>query len=461
MKKLASRSSVLILLMLIGLVSLPGQQDNDLKQIKAFFDVALAERQSHRWLEDLCAIGPRLSGSQSSLDAIAWVKQVMDTCGFDSVYLQEVMVPHWERGQAESAVLRGTSGRTFELSVLAIGGSVPTPVEGISAEVIEVKSLDDLDSRSEAEVAGKIVFYNFDFDPRNISTGASYGANVGMRAQGAVRAARKGAVASVIRSLTSARDDVPHTGTGSYEEDLDSIPAAALGVQSADLLHRVISQDPRARLTLKINSRWYPDAVSYNVIAEIRGHEYPDEIIVVGGHLDSWDVGQGAHDDGAGCMHSLGALKFMSDQVRNLRTIRAVMFINEENGTRGGQKYAELAKQKSERHLIAMESDAGGFSPRAFGFTGTDAQREKVMSWLPLFPRNTISYINKGGGGVDIGPLHRTTGTPMMGLIVDGQRAFDVHHSANDVFSSVHPREMELGTASLATMVYLLDKYGL
>ena len=440
---------------------LVAQDVDDHRMVKALFDDALSERQSYRWLKDLCAIGPRLSGSQESLNAIHWVKAVMDTCGFDSVYLQEVMVPHWERGAPESATVSSDHGRNYELSVLAIGGSVATPSDGITAKLVEVHSLDDLDALNDDEVAGKIVFYNFTFDQRNIATGASYGANVGMRSQGAIRAAAKGAVASLIRSVTSANDDIPHTGTGSYNEDQDSIPAAALGVQSADLLHRILSQDTDARLTLKINARWLPEAKSYNVIGEIRGSTNPDEIIAVGGHMDSWDVGHGAHDDGAGCMHSLGALSLLKAHVQPKRTIRAVMFINEENGTRGGQKYAEVARDMKEKHIIAIESDAGAFSPRGFGFTGDEKQLEKLQSWLAFFPRNTISYVKKGGGGVDIGPLHRQTGAPMMGLNVDGQRMFDYHHSAKDVFETVHPREMELGTASLATMIYLIDKYGL
>ena len=436
--------------------------DDDQKQSKAFYDQALTKSQSYIWLEDLCKIGPRLSGSQTSLDAIHWVKGIMDTCGLDTVYLQPVMVPHWERGKAEEAVLIDGSGQSLPLSVLAIGGSIATAPGGITAEVLEVSSLQDMRDIDAERVKGKIVFYNPEWDQRNIGPGASYGANVGTRSQGAILAARKGAVASVIRSVGSAYDDVPHTGTGSYEKGVDSIPAAALGVISADKLSQALKLDPKIKLRLTINSRWYPDAQSYNVIGEVRGSENPEEIIAMGGHLDSWDVGHGAHDDGAGCMHALGALKLILDEgIRPKRTIRAVMWINEENGTRGGHAYADEAVRKNERHLIAIESDAGGFSPRGFGLTGSEDQRMRVETWLPIFPRNTISYIAKGGGGVDIGPLHRATGVPMMSLSVDGQRMFDLHHSANDVFASVHRREMVLGTASLATMVYLLDQYGL
>jgi hypothetical protein len=233
-------------------------------------------------------------------------------------------------------------------------------------------------------------------------------------------------------------------------------------VQSAELLHQILQLDPRAKLHLTMNCQWFEDALSFNVIAELKGTDHPEEIIVMGGHMDSWDVGEGAHDDGAGCMHALGALKLMVDQqIKPKRTIRAVMFINEENGTRGGKAYAHEAMKLSEKHLVAIESDAGGYAPRGFGVTATELQRMKLETWLPLFPKNTISYMSKGGGGVDIGPVNQADGTPMIGLNVDGQKMFDLHHSANDVFSTVHPRELELGTASMATLVYLLSEYGL
>lgn len=447
----------------IGFFPLHGQSNpsDDRHEIKALFDAALTERQSYNWLKDLCALGPRLSGSQQSLEAIHWVKRVMDTCGFDNVFLQEVIVPHWERGSSEKAWLTDNKGNDYPLNVLAVGGSIATKPEGLEAEVIEVGSLIDLEEIDAADVKGKIVFFNPLFDQRNIMTGASYGANVSVRSRGAIKAAEKGAVASIIRSVSSAYDDAPHTGTGSYDEDVDSIPAAALGVKSADLLHSILLLDPNAKLHLQMNCRWHPEALSYNVVAEVKGSENPEEIIVIGGHLDSWDVGQGAHDDGAGCMHALGALKLIVDQnIETKRTIRAVMFINEENGTRGGIAYADLAVKGAEKHIVAIESDAGGFSPRGFGVTANDQQHAKLESYLDLFPRNTISYFGRGGGGVDIGPLYRTTGTPMMGLMVDGQKVFDLHHSANDVIEAVHPRELELGTASMAAIVYLIDKYG-
>ena len=431
------------------------------RTIKSFFDQALSEKASYQLLTELCEeVGPRLSGSKGAVAAVEWVKGVMGKEGFDEVYLQDVMVPHWERGEKGEAYLVGANGKKVGLSFLAIGGSVPTPRAGITGEVVEVKSMDELAELGEGKIKGKIVFFNQAFDPRNISQGASYGATVGQRTQGAIKAATYGAIASVIRSLSSAWDDVPHTGTMSYREDVDSIPHGALGVRSAELLSEKLKEGP-VKLHMKINSRWHPDAPSHNVIGVIKGSQFPEQIITVGGHLDSWDVGQGAHDDGAGCMHALGMLKlFKKLGIKPKRTIRAVMFMNEENGTRGGLKYAEIAKRDGENHLVAIESDAGGFSPRGFGVTASGEQLEKVRSWLPYFDPQTIAYFSKGGGGVDIRPLYNALGTPMIGLITDGQRTFDYHHSANDVIENVHPRELELGTASLAALVYLIDRYG-
>ena len=429
--------------------------------VKSFFDEALSEKASYSLLKQLCEeIGPRLSGSKGAKAAVLWTKEVMEKEGFDEVYLQDVMVPHWERGEKEEAHLIEADGKRTELAFLAIGGSVPTPSEGITADLIEVKSMDELAELGEVNIKGKIVFFNQAFDPRNISQGASYGATVSQRTQGAIKAASYGAIGAVIRSLSSAYDDIPHTGTMSYRQGVDSIPHGALGVKSAELLSQKLKDSP-VRLHMKINSRWHPDAPSHNVIGVIRGHEFPEEIITVGGHLDSWDVGQGAHDDGAGCMHALGTLKlFKKLGIKPKRTIRAVMFMNEENGTRGGLKYAEMAKKNNERHLVAIESDAGGFSPRGFGVTASDEQLKKARSWLPYFDPRTIAYFSKGGGGVDIRPLYDAIGAPMIGLITDGQRTFDYHHSANDIIENVHPRELELGTASLAALVYLIDQYG-
>lgn len=434
---------------------------DDTKVIKQLFDEALTTRETYSLLDHLCNnIGHRLSGSEGAAKAVEWTEKVMTDYGFDKVYKQDLFVPNWKRGDKEVARIIGDS--KGELSVLALGMSVATPAEGLTAEVVEVQGLDEVESLGRDKIEGKIVFYNRATDQRHIATGAAYGGAVDQRSAGPATAAKFGAVGVVIRSVGTAYDDVPHTGVTSYKDDIPKIPAAALGFHSADRLTEALKQNPDTKLFLKMTCQTLEDAPSHNVIGELTGSEFPDEIITIGGHLDSWDVGQGAHDDGAGCMQSIQVLRlFQKLGIKPKRTIRAVMFMNEENGTRGGNKYAEIAEENKENHLIALESDAGAYSPRGFGVTAEDATLEKFRTWLPHFDQNTITYVKKGGGGVDIGPLHRTLGTPTIGFIPDSQRMFDLHHSPNDVFSTVHPRELELGTASIAGLIYLIDKYGL
>tara|TARA_B100001093_G_scaffold375000_1_gene360026 strand:- start:347 stop:1750 length:1404 start_codon:yes stop_codon:yes gene_type:complete len=432
----------------------------DVKVIKQFFDEALTSRETYNLLDHLSnKIGHRLSGSEGASKAVEWTEKIMNDYGFDKVYKQDLFVPNWKRGDKEIARIIDSNEN---LSVLALGMSVATPKDGIRAKIIEVQGLEDLESLGRENIEGKIVFFNRPTDQRLILTGAAYGGAVDQRASGPSMAARYGAVGVVIRSVGTAFDDVPHTGGIKYKDGIEKIPAAALGVKSADRLTLALKKNSNTELFLKMNCKTLEDAPSHNVIGELVGTEFPDQIITVGGHIDSWDVGHGAHDDGAGCMQSIQVLRlFQKLDIKPRHTIRAVMFMNEENGTRGGLKYAELAKKNKESHLVALESDAGAFTPRGFGVTAKDTTIEKFRSWLPYFDENTISFIKKGGGGVDINPLHKTLGTPTIGFIPDSQRMFDLHHSPNDVFSNVHPRELELGTASIAGIIYLIDKYGL
>ena len=431
--------------------------------ITTFYGDALEFKESYELLRGLSKdVGQRLSGSEGAKKAVLWSKEVMENYGFDTVYLQEVMVPHWERGELEEAYFYNGKNK-INLSILGAGGTVSTPKEGITAEVVEVSSLDEVDELGRENVEGKIVFYNKAFNQRYINQGASYGQTGFQRRSGAVKAAEHGALASVFRSLSSSTyEDFPHTGGMSYREGLDSIPHGGLGVLSSEKLSQALKENPRLTLTVRLSGKWFPDALSHNVVGELRGSKSPEKIITVGGHLDSWDVGEGAHDDGAGCVHSIGALRlFQKQNIKPNNTIRAVMFMNEENGLRGGQKYADVAVMDNEQHIAAIESDASGYVPRGFGFSGSDEQHKKIQDWLKYFDKNTISYFSKGGGGADIGPLHRQTGTPMFGLSIDGQKYFEMHHTAKDVFELVNARELELGTASMASLVYLIDKYGL
>ena len=431
--------------------------------ITTFYGDALEFKESYELLRSLSKdVGQRLSGSEGAKKAVLWSKEVMENYGFDTVYLQEVMVPHWERGKVEEAYFYSEKEKV-NLSILGAGGPVSTPKEGITAGVVEVASLDEVDELGREKIEGKIVFYNKAFNQRYINQGASYGQTGFQRRSGAVKAAEHGALASVFRSLSSSTyEDFPHTGGMSYKEGLDSIPHGGLGVLSSEKLSKALKENPNLKLTIKLSGKWFPDALSHNVVGELKGRKNPEKIITVGGHLDSWDVGEGAHDDGAGCVHSIGALRlFQKQKIKPNNTIRAVMFMNEENGLRGGQKYADVAVMDNEQHIAAIESDASGYVPRGFGFSGSDEQHKKIQDWLKYFDKNTISYFSKGGGGADIGPLHRKTGTPMFGLSIDGQKYFEMHHTAKDVFELVNARELELGTASMASLVYLIDKYGL
>ncbi|HRI58647.1 MAG TPA: M20/M25/M40 family metallo-hydrolase [Saprospiraceae bacterium] len=442
------------------------EKEADAAFIRKIYDQALTDGRCYPWLEHLTLrIGHRISGSTAADKAVQWTRTMLDTLGLDSVWLQPCMVPHWVRGEAEQVRLSTSKKHgTFNLNALALGGSVGTSAGGISAEVVEVKSWDELDNLNERNIRGKIVFYNRPMDPTKIRTFEAYGGAVDQRVHGASRAAKYGAVAVLVRSMGLRLDDFPHTGSLRYDSAFTLIPAAAISTMAAEKLSQVLKEEGKATVFIKMNCKMLPDVQSYNVIGEIRGSESPRDVILVGGHLDSWDVGHGAHDDGAGCMQSM-------DVLRNLRrlgyrprhTIRCVLFMNEENGLRGGKKYAEEAEHKGEFHLAAIESDAGGFTPRGFSFEGDDAVIgkffEKVSAYEPLFEPYGLK-LTRGGSGADIGPLRGMKGL-LSGYSPDSQRYFDLHHTADDTFDKVNKRELELGAASMAALVYLLDKYGL
>jgi len=415
---------------------------------------ALKERKGYELLRELCMIGPRLSGSKNSLEAINWAFEKMKTFGFDSVWLQPAMVPHWERGDTESCTI---INENKNLSVLALGGSVSTSEEGITAEVIEVKDFDELEKRKD-ELKDKIVFFNNTIDAGLVDTFSGYGKIVKQRTEGAIESAKYGAVGVLIKSITTKYDNVPHTGVMSYVDSIPKIPSAALGFQDAEYLSKEIKNNPHLKINFKLSCKTLPDAKSYNVICEIKGSEKPNEIIVVGGHLDSWDVGYGAHDDGAGCIQSLEVLDlFKRLNIKPKRTIRCVFFINEENGSRGAREYEKIAEQSGEKHIAAIESDRGGFTPEGF-YVDTDSSLvfDILQSWLPVLEKAGISWIKKGGSGSDVGKIKNTAA--LIGYVPDDQKYFDFHHSDNDVFEEVHPRELELGTAAITVLTYLLSE---
>ncbi|GAB3986393.1 M28 family peptidase [Spirosoma daeguense] len=450
-----------ITLLLILLVHYVQAQTSDSLTIRKIYDEALSNGKSYEWLRYLTKkIGPRLSGSAGAQKAVDWTKQLMEQQGFDRVFLQDVMVPHWVRGAKEEAYIMNGKQKT-NVPIAALGGSVATSPKGVQAGVIEVKTFAELRAMSPDKVKGKIVFFNRPMDPTKINTFEAYAGAVEQRANGATEAGKLGAVGAIIRSMTNVHDDYPHVGGMRYATGVPLIPTAAISTKGADLLSKTLAENPNVTFFFKQNCETLPDTKSYNVVGEIKGSEKPDEIIVVGGHLDSWDLAEGAHDDGAGCVQSIEVLRIIKALgIKPKRTIRAVMFMNEENGLRGGIQYADLAKKNNEKHIAAVESDNGGFTPRGFGIVGTPDQRAKAILWKPLLSPYGLHEIGAGSGGADIGPLAQL-GTVLFGFKPDSQRYFDYHHTMVDNFETVSQRELELGGASMAALVYLLDKYGL
>ena len=438
-------------------------QTSDEGTIRQIYNKALAEGKSYSMLEYLSIkIGPRLSGSPGAAAAVEWSRHVMEDFGFDSVWLQPVMVPHWVRGQKEIGRIVNTKKMgTVEVNVCALGGSVSTGPDGIVANIVEVQNFEQLAQLGTKNVQGKIVFFNRPMDPTKIRTFSAYGGAVDQRAVGASEAAKYGAVAALVRSMGVNSEDYPHTGGMRYAPNTLKIPAFAISTKHADLLSKLLKDDKGVQMYVESHCEILDDAPSFNVVGEIKGGEYKDEIIIVGGHLDSWDLAQGAHDDGAGCVQSIEVLRILSTMgYKPKRTLRAVMFMNEENGLRGGLKYAELALKNKEKHIAAIESDAGGFTPRGFTITAPELVRKKIQSWKPLLEEYGLSDIGQEGGGADIGPL-APQGTALIGYLPDSQRYFNYHHTSQDTFDKVDKRELELGAASITALVYLIDQYGL
>lgn len=440
-------------------------QWSDSMMIRRLTDEILLNGKAYSNLYTLCkSVGPRLSGSAGMYKGEQWGLKVLKDAGADNAYLQECMVPHWVRGKKEEAGFR-TKKRSSdpEFNVLAIGNSMGTGDQGVLARVIEVKNFAELEQRKD-EVKGKIVFYNYPFN-KTLLRGA-YGDAVRYRGGGASAAAKYGAVAVIVRSVTAAFDDNPHTGALRYNDSFPKIPAVAISTKGAESLSQYLKgKYANEDFYIRTNCLMLADTIGHNVVGEIRGSEFPDEFITIGGHLDSWDPAEGASDDGTGMVQSIEILRcFKAIGYKPKRTIRIVLFANEENGSRGAVKYAELAKANKEKHIMAMESDGGAEYPRGFGCGMTKAQFEKVMEWKKYFEpldADRFSFNEGGGGGADIGPLMTNFKTPQFGLNTTGQRYFDMHHSAIDVFENVNAQELHLGALVMASMVYLVDQHGL
>ena len=464
---------VKIALLTLGMISIeagiqasaqtsPNSSDSLL--IRQVFDEVLSHGEAHENLRVLCKdIGHRLSGSPSADRAMVWGQQRMDSYGVDTSYVMPVEVPAWTRGDVAEAQALSADGIAMDLHITALGGSVPTPDdEWIEGPLLVVRQLDALDT---LDASGHIVLFNRPMDPLLINTGAAYGGAFDQRGGGASAAAEAGAIGVLVRSLTHALDTLPHTGSLRYKDGVDKLPAAAISTVDASALAKRHREEPgTVQVKMRLNSQDLGTVEQGNVVGEWRGSEFPDEIITLGGHLDSWDIGEGAHDDGSGVVHTLEALRALKAiGYTPRRTLRFVLFINEENGNRGGKRYAAVAAEEHDsglRHVAAMESDAGGFVPRGVRMDAPDEGVAMVRGWAETLEPYNLHYFGRGGAGVDIGPLKNLEPRPLlMGLVPDGQRYFDLHHSSQDVWENVHKRELELGAATCASMVLMLDRH--
>lgn len=426
--------------------------------IRNIFNTALTKAECYDNLEHICKkIGHRLSGSVAAAKAVDYTYSVMQKSGYDTVFKQDVMVPHWVRGKVEKASVLVDADKS-NVNIKALGGSIATPKKGIIADVIEVQGLEDIAKLGKDKIQGKIVFFNRPMDPTNINTFVSYGTCVDQRWAGPSEAAKYGAVATIVRSMTMALDDYPHTGSMRYVDSLPKIPCAAISTISANFISANIKAGKSVKFKLQLSCETLPDVPSHNVVGQLNGKS--NDFIICGGHLDSWDVGDGAHDDGAGCVQSIEALRLLKMVgYKPNHNLRSVMFMNEENGLKGGTKYAELADKNNEKHLFALESDEGGFTPRGFHI---EDNKDSVVGWIqkfrPLLEPYGLFNIEAGGGGADVSRL-RPSGTVCMNFFPDSQRYFDYHHADSDTFDKINKRELVLGSASMAALIYLIDKY--
>jgi hypothetical protein len=431
--------------------------------VRGFFNEALTSYEAYHNLEWLCKnTAGRICGTPEAAEAVEFTHQLMNNMSLDAVWLQPIMVKSWKRGDKEEARIVSEKFGTVSVPSCALGWSIGTGDPGLSAGVVEVKSLDELKKKSSKEIEGRIVFFNQPMKQTNLATFSSYGEAVWQRTNGPVEAARLGAVGCVIRSMSIGTDDFPHTGITRYDEGVKPIPALTISTKAADLLSSYLALDSKLFFFFRTTCLTGQDVPSSNVIGEIKGSEFPDEIITIGGHLDAWDISEGAHDDGGGCIQSIEVLRlFQKAGIRPKHTIRAVMFMDEEVAQRGGQEYAKQASIKGEKHIAALESDRGVFQPKALAVTGNPEQMKNLAAWQPLFDPYDIK-LTSGGGGADVGPLKNFYPTILfMGIIPEDQRYFNLHHAASDTFEQVDRREMQMGAAGIASLIYLYDKYGL
>lgn len=433
------------------------QTKQDSVQFKNISDEMLVNSTAYENLRELTRnIGHRLSGSPAYDKSVDWATLKLKEAGADKVWKEEVMVPVWERGK-ESLQIKEGKGTWKSLKMLSLGNSEGTKGKDIEAEIICVKSKEDFDKLSDAAIKGKIIFFNYAFNQKFIVTGQAYGDANKYRRSSASWAGKRGAKAVIIRSLSSSYDDFPHTGMMRYDEDdTFKIAAVAIGAKSAEELEKTLKSQ-KVFAKLNSNATMKGEKLTHSVIGEITGKK-DQSVIVVGGHLDSWDVGEGAQDDGAGIVQSVEILRtFKKLGLKNNHTIRVVCFANEENGVRGGNQYAENIKKNNEKHLFAIESDGGGFTPRGIALVMSPEKRQQIQSWKNLFLPYGVYNFDWQYAGTDIEPM-QPLGVPLAELVPDSQRYFDIHHSEADTFDKVNRRELILGAVAMGQLIYMIDK---
>jgi hypothetical protein len=448
-----------IFVLLVLMTNLVSAQEDESVFIKKIFDNALTNQQAYHNLEYLCTNAPgRLLGTENSLAALEYMKQYFEKTGADSVFLQEFRTPAW-KCDSSSVFILPASGKAIRLHSDALGPSPSTPAEGIMAEVIEVKSLAEVEKLGKEVISGKIVFFNRKWDPTFVRTFEGYGDAVDQRAHGPEKAAEYGAIAAIVRSVTNSQDYFPHTGSTRFNDQ--KIPAIAISTLDADLLSETLIQEPKTRVNVFVKAEDIPETTTFNLIAEIKGNEKPEEIIVIGSHIDAWFNTAGAHDDGAGVVMTSDVLRLFRElNIKNKRTIRIVIYMDEELYQSGGKAYLNYVKEKAEKQYLALESDGGAFTPSMFTVDAQIQVVERISRFQKYLEPYGIDKIKAGWGGVDIGPL-KEINVPLMSYGTDSQRYFDMHHSANDTFDKINLRELQLGIGCITSIIYLIDKYGI
>ncbi len=449
---------LLYLLLLLSLCNQSFAQNSDEDVIRDIFDNVLLSDAAYNNLDYLCEYAPgRLLGSQEAVIAVDYMKKYFENIGADSVFLQEFTTPAWKCNGTEVSFFVGE--KEIQLRADALGPSPSTPTEGILADIIEVHSLDEVKALGAEKVQGKIIFYNRPVNMKLVNTFSVYSSAIDQRYYGPKVAAELGAVGVLVRSVGTRIDTFPHTGATGFKDI--RIPCAAISTVDANILSAAIIDENGIKVKMKIDTEYFEEINTYNLIADIKGSEFPDEYIIVAGHIDSWFNSPGAHDDGVGCVQSADVLRIFRELgLNNRRSIRAIMYMDEELFQSGGNAYADYSEQNNIINYFALEADAGGFTPEGFSVDATDSIVSLISEYRSLLEPYGINYIKKGGSGVDIGPLKKY-GVPLMGYRTDPQRYMDIHHSAYDTFDKVHIRELQLGAGNMAAIIYLIDKYGL